>query len=137
MRSLKVCATMFYGYLRIVLMVLVAASAVEIDDNESEFGLSKAPASRSTDRFRSVRVHFNAMASGYFSGTFAGFQSPIYCLSFEAGKIQQGLVPLTLFGFLSIVTPAHPSSWFLRTWGTRGPPLTFVSTSYNSKANSI
>ncbi len=106
-------------------MVLIAASAVEIDDNESEFGLSKAPASRSTDRYRTIRVYRNAMVSGHFFGSF-GFQSPIYCLSVEAGKIQQGLVPLRLFGFLSIVTPAHPSSWFLRTWGTRGPPLTFV-----------
>lgn len=107
-------------------MVLIAASAVEIDDNESEFGLSKAPASRSTDRYRSTRVHRNAMVSGHFFSSFAGFQSPIYFLSVEAGKIQQGLVPLTLFGFLSIVTPAHPPSWFLRTWGTRGPPPTFV-----------
>ena len=126
MRSLQVCSKMFYGYLRVVIMVLIAASAVEIDDNESEFGLSKAPASRSTDRYRSTRVHRNAMVSGHFFSSFAGFQSSIYFLSVEAGKIQQGLVPLRLFGFLSIVTPAHPPSWFLRTWGTRGPPPAFV-----------
>ncbi len=107
-------------------MLLMAASAVEIDDSESEFGLSKAPASRTADRNRGARVHRNAMVSGHFFSSLDGFHSPIYYLSIEAGKISHGLVPLTLFGFLSLVTPPHPPCWFLQAWGTRGPPPLFV-----------
>ena len=103
-------------------MLLLAVSAVEIDDNESEFGLSKTPASRTSDRNRGVRAHRNGMVSGHYFSSLDGFHSPIYYLSIQAGNISQGLVPLTLFGFLSLVTPVHPPFWFLRTWGTRGPP---------------
>ena len=107
-------------------MLLVAVSALEIDDNESEFGLSKAPASRSTDRNQGLRVSRNATASGHVLSSLDGFHSPVYALSVQAGKIPQGLVPLSGFGFLSLVTPTHPSSWFVQTWGTRGPPPLFV-----------
>ena len=105
-------------------MLLLAASAVEIEDNDSEFGLSKSPASRTTDRNRSARASRKVIPSDHFFRELDGFHSPIYYLSVDAGKIAQGLVPLTLFGFLSLITTPNPPSRFQRTWGTRGPPLT-------------
>jgi hypothetical protein len=128
MKSLRTGVLGRFGYLRIILMLLmVACTSVAVDESESERDFSAEAPSHKSERSRRGRFcRHLAVSSHTVRSIGSDSLSALDHLSVAAGQAAPALVALKSFELFTIASPTHPSIWFRRSSGTRGPPPSFL-----------